>query len=101
MSESRQTNSQKRKLIETASDSDDESSPHVAGSDFDKYIPGNMKRAHPPKKPKLVKKLSLFDLPNELLRAIFMECQPKALGKLMQVCKRFQWLLEFDLTALS
>jgi hypothetical protein len=97
MSESRQTNSQKRKLSETASDSG-ESSPHAANLDVDKYTPGNEKRAPSPKKQKLVKKLSLSDLPNELLQAVFMECQPKALGKLMQVCKRFQWLLESDST---
>ena len=93
--------SQKRPLEPDDKPINDET-PDVDNAELgNEYVPrGNSKR---PKKHnsqsekiKIVRKFDASLLPNELLHSIFQYCDPKTLGKLMRVCKRFEYVLRMD-----
>jgi hypothetical protein len=108
---------QKRSLeIETFdSESDEyfsESDTPIEIDEKDEYLPfANHKRKSLPiarpstsrssgnvvtKKPKHAKKYDPSLLPTELLQGIFKYSEPKTLGKLMRVCRRFYQILHAD-----
>jgi hypothetical protein len=78
----------------------DDDTPVANDADLDdEYIPHNVRKKHNTPRKKKVKRARKFDpslLPNELLRSIFQYCQPKMLGTLMRVCKKFEFVLRTD-----
>ena len=77
---------------------DDTPVVNVVGLD-DEYIPHNVRKKHSTPRKKKVKVARKFDpslLPNELLGSIFQYCEPKMLGTLMRVCKKFEYVLRMD-----
>jgi hypothetical protein len=80
---------------------DDDDTPVANAADLDdEYIPHNVRKKHNNiSRKKKAKRAPKFDpslLPNELLRSIFQYCQPKMLGTLMRVCKKFEFVLRAD-----
>ena len=72
----------------------DDDTPIVTATEWDdEYIPHNSRKKvsiPPKKKAKVPPKFDPTLLPNELLHSIFQHCEPKMLGKLMRVCKKFE-----------
>lgn len=94
-SQSLQTIVQKRRSIDD--DDDPSDSPNDIIEVDDDYIPNpRVKKSMPNKRIKFNKICYASRIPTELLQIIFQECEPKALGKLMRVCKRFDDLLRSD-----
>ena len=90
---------QKRPLEPDDTPIDDDDTPVANAADLDdEYIPHNVRKKHntPRKKVKRAQKFDPSLLPNELLRSIFQHCQPKMLGTLMRVCKKFEFVLRTD-----
>jgi hypothetical protein len=79
---------------------DDDDTPVANNAEIDdEYVPHNVRKKHNTPRKKKVKRAQKFDpslLPNELLRSIFQYCQPKMLGTLMRVCKKFEFVLRTD-----
>ena len=90
---------QKRPLEPDDTPVDDDTPVANAADLDDEYIPHNVRKKHNTPRKKKVKRAQKFDpslLPNELLRSIFQYCQPKMLGTLMRVCKKFEFVLRTD-----
>lgn len=65
----------------------------------DEYIPYNSRKKRQSPRKKRAKFPRKFDpslLPNELLHCIFQHSEPRMLGKLMLVCKKFEYVLRMD-----